>query len=53
MTDKHQRIADWLRDIRQAIDYAKEDVGAMSKEEFFADGKTQRWCGIPSRSTCH
>ena len=42
MTDKHRRIADWLRDIRQAIDYAKEDVGAMSKKEFLADGKTQR-----------
>jgi len=42
MTDKRRRIADWLRDIRQAIDYAKEDVGAMSKKEFLADGKTQR-----------
>ena len=42
MTDKRRRISDWLRDIRQAIDYAKEDVGAMSKKEFLADGKTQR-----------
>ena len=42
MTDTRRRIADWLRDIRQAIDYAKEDVGAMSKKEFLADGKTQR-----------
>ena len=42
MTDKRRRISDWLRDIRQAIDYAKEDVGAMSKAEFLADGKTQR-----------
>jgi len=42
MTSKLRRIADWLQDIREAMNHVEEDIGSMSKEEFLADGKTQR-----------
>ena len=42
MTDKSHRVPDRIRDIREAIKNAREDIGDLSKEAFLRDGKTQR-----------
>ncbi|WP_310452508.1 DUF86 domain-containing protein [Sulfuritalea sp.] len=42
MNDKAHRVPERLQDIREAITNARSDLGALSKEEFLADGKTQR-----------
>jgi uncharacterized protein with HEPN domain len=42
MSDKARRVPERLQDMREAIANARDDLGALSKEEFLADGKTQR-----------
>jgi uncharacterized protein with HEPN domain len=42
MNAKLRRVSDWVDDIRNAILDVKSDIGALSKEEFLLDGKTQR-----------
>ena len=42
MKDKARRIPERLQDMREAIANARDDLGALTKEEFLADGKTQR-----------
>ena len=42
MRDKAGRVSDRLQDIREAIANVRSDIGALSREEFLADGKTQR-----------
>ena len=42
MNDKSRRVPERLRDMREAIANARNDLGALTKAEFLADGKTQR-----------
>lgn len=42
MRSKAGRVPDRLSDIQQAICNVKNDIGALTKEQFLADGKTQR-----------
>jgi uncharacterized protein with HEPN domain len=42
MTDKTRRILDWVNDIRESIKNIRSDIGALTKPEFLADGKSQR-----------
>jgi uncharacterized protein with HEPN domain len=42
MTSKASRVTERLQHIRGAIENAKNDLGALTKEQFLADGKTQR-----------
>lgn len=42
MRGKAGRIPERLQDIREAIGNARSDLGSLTKEQFLADGKTQR-----------
>jgi uncharacterized protein with HEPN domain len=42
MRGKAGRVPDRLQDIREAIGNARNDLGSLTKEQFLADGKTQR-----------
>lgn len=42
MSKDPRRVPERLRDIRQAIENIKSDLGDVSKDEFLIDGKTQR-----------
>lgn len=42
MSDKARRVPARLLDMREAIANARSDIGTLSKDEFLADGKTQR-----------
>ena len=42
MRDKAGRVPERLQDIREAIANARVDIGTLSREEYLADGKTQR-----------
>lgn len=42
MSDKARRVPARLLDMREAIANAHSDIGSLSKDEFLADGKTQR-----------
>ncbi len=42
MSDKTRRVPARLLDMREAIANARSDIGSLSKDEFLADGKTQR-----------
>ena len=37
-----RRVLDRVRDMLEAISNAKSDIGDLGKEQFLADGKTQR-----------
>jgi uncharacterized protein with HEPN domain len=42
MNDKARRVPARLLDMREAIAHARSDIGALGKNDFLADGKTQR-----------
>jgi uncharacterized protein with HEPN domain len=42
MTRKPRRLPERIRDMLEAISNIESDIGEMSKDEFLADGKTQR-----------
>lgn len=42
MNPKPRRVADRIQDMLEAIGNAESDMAGMSREEFLADGKTQR-----------
>jgi uncharacterized protein with HEPN domain len=42
MSSKERRLPDWVRDIREAIQNIREDIGALTEEQFLRDGKTVR-----------
>lgn len=42
MNKKFRRIPERLQDMREAIANAISDLGTLTKEQFLADGKTQR-----------
>ena len=42
MTNKASRVTERLQHIREAIQNAKNDLGGLTKDQFLADGKTQR-----------
>ena len=42
MTRKPRRLPERIRDMLEAISNIESDIGAMSKDEFPSDGKTQR-----------
>lgn len=42
MRGKAGRVPERLQDIRDAIENARNDLGSLTKEQFLADGKTQR-----------
>ncbi|MCC6657637.1 MAG: hypothetical protein IT512_05605 [Rhodocyclaceae bacterium] len=42
MRGKAGRVPERLQDIREAIANARTDIGTLSRDEFLADGKTQR-----------
>lgn len=42
MSDKARRVPARLMDMREAIANARSDIGTLRKDEFLADGKTQR-----------
>ena len=42
MSNKARRVPERLQDMREAIANARDDIGASTKEDFLADGKTQR-----------
>jgi uncharacterized protein with HEPN domain len=42
MSKKARRLPERIDDIREAIGNARNDLGALTKEQFLADGKTQR-----------
>ncbi len=42
MRSKAGRIPERLQDIREAIRNAESDLGSLTKDQFLADGKTQR-----------
>lgn len=42
MSDKARRVPARLLDMREAIANVRNDIGTLSKDEFLADGKTQR-----------
>jgi len=42
MSKQSRRVPERLQDIREAIENARSDLGGLTKEQFIADGKTQR-----------
>lgn len=42
MSKKFRRIPERLQDMREALENASGDLGSLTKEQFLADGKTQR-----------
>jgi uncharacterized protein with HEPN domain len=42
MTLHPRRVPDWVRDIRDAIEYIHLDVGGLDRQAFVVDGKTVR-----------
>ena len=42
MTRKPRRLPERIQDMLEAIRNIESDIGAMSKDEFLSDGKTQR-----------
>lgn len=42
MTRKPRRVPERIQDMLDAIDNASSDLGEISKDDFLADGKTQR-----------
>jgi uncharacterized protein with HEPN domain len=42
MNKKPRRIPERIEDIREAIGNVRNDLGTLTKEQFLADGKTQR-----------
>lgn len=42
MSNKTRRVPERLQDMHEAIANARDDLGASTKEDFLADGKTQR-----------
>jgi uncharacterized protein with HEPN domain len=42
MSKQSRRVPERLQDIREAIENARSDLGVLTKEQFLADGKTQR-----------
>ena len=42
MTGKRQRLQDRVEHMREACKNIRDDVGQATKEQFLADGKTQR-----------
>jgi hypothetical protein len=42
MTSHPRRVPDWVRDIREAIEYIYLDMGGLDRQAFAADGKTVR-----------
>lgn len=42
MSNKSRRVPDRIQDIREALGNAQSDLGALTKEQFLLDGKTQR-----------
>ncbi|MEO8411219.1 MAG: HepT-like ribonuclease domain-containing protein [Propionivibrio sp.] len=42
MKSRAGRLSERLLDIREAINNVRDDLGNLSKEQFLADGKTQR-----------
>jgi uncharacterized protein with HEPN domain len=42
MRNKAGRVPERLLDIQESIDNARNDLGALTKEQFLTDGKTQR-----------
>ena len=42
MSKQSRRVPERIQDIREAIGNAKSDLGGLTKEQFIADGKTQR-----------
>lgn len=42
MRGKAGRVPERIQDIREAIENARNDLGTLTKEQFLADGKTQR-----------
>ena len=42
MTLHPRRVPDWVRDIREAIEYIHLDMGDLDRQAFEADGKTVR-----------
>lgn len=42
MSKQSRRVPERLQDIREAIGYARSDLGGLTKAQFLADGKTQR-----------
>jgi uncharacterized protein with HEPN domain len=42
MRAKAGRVSERLHDIREAIENARNDLGALTKLQFLSDGKTQR-----------
>lgn len=42
MRSKAGRVPERIQDIREAIENARNDLGALTKEQSLADGKTQR-----------
>ena len=42
MSDSHRRVADRVQHMLEAIGNARSDIGDLSKDQFLADGKTQR-----------
>lgn len=42
MNKKSRRVPERLADMREALENIKGDMGDLTKEQFLADGKTQR-----------
>jgi len=42
MSNKARRVPERLQDMHEAIANVRDDLGASTKEDFLADGKTQR-----------
>ncbi|MBU0498791.1 MAG: DUF86 domain-containing protein [Gammaproteobacteria bacterium] len=42
MNKSARRVPERLQDIREAISHVRSDMGDLSREQFLADGKTQR-----------
>jgi uncharacterized protein with HEPN domain len=42
MSKKSRRVPERIQDIRESMANARSDLGSMTKEQFLADGKTQR-----------
>ncbi|MBK9442835.1 MAG: DUF86 domain-containing protein [Comamonadaceae bacterium] len=42
MSKRARRLPERIQDIREAIGNARSDLGVMTKDQFLADGKTQR-----------
>lgn len=58
MSDRARRVPARLLDMREAITNVRSDIGLLGKDEFLADGKTQRAVieslssGKPPTSSC-